>query len=262
MDRLVLEGDSHAEVAASARIRIRSGANARIAFVPERNTPLKAALEICEGCSVSCSLIGGKGADFELSSSVGARSRLSCASLWLGEGRGSFSSSLDGGGAEASDVHVFIAGGCGRLSVGSSLSHNAPKTRGDILVKGIAAGKSRAELEGMIRIGGRGAGAESFLAEHVLLLGEDAAASAEPKLEIGNDDVSAKHAASVSRIDAEKVFYLMSRGIARQDAEGLIAGGFIASAIAKVGDAGAREAIAALASGALGESIGPENQSL
>ena len=67
----------------------------------------------------------------------------------------------------------------------------------------------------------------SFLTERILLLSDKAHAKAVPDLEIKTDDVSCSHAASVSNIPEEHIFYLMSRGISRTRSEEMIVEGFL-----------------------------------
>ena len=70
-------------------------------------------------------------------------------------------------------------------------------------------------------------GAEAFLRFKVLLLGENARAEVDPELEILCNQVKASHAASVGQIDEEQLFYLMSRGLSKQDAVKLIVEAFL-----------------------------------
>jgi Fe-S cluster assembly scaffold protein SufB len=93
----------------------------------------------------------------------------------------------------------------------------------------------------MIKIEKSGGGAESFLSEHVMLLDPGAHATANPELEIENNDVSSRHAASVSQIDSEKIFYLMSRGLSREESRKMIIEGFLESAIADIPEGKMRE---------------------
>ena len=61
----------------------------------------------------------------------------------------------------------------------------------------------------------------------VLMLSENARGDANPILLIDEDDVEAGHAASVGRVDPEQLYYLMSRGISRAEAERLVIHGFL-----------------------------------
>ena len=65
------------------------------------------------------------------------------------------------------------------------------------------------------------------MTERVLLLSDTATAETIPDLEIESYDVKCSHAASVSRINEEQLFYLMSRGISRVKAEDMVVVGFL-----------------------------------
>jgi len=60
-----------------------------------------------------------------------------------------------------------------------------------------------------------------------LILDDISEATADPKLEIESDDVKASHAATVSKIDEEQIFYLQNRGVDRKKASDLIVEGFL-----------------------------------
>jgi Fe-S cluster assembly protein SufD len=67
---------------------------------------------------------------------------------------------------------------------------------------------------------------DGYQANRNLLLSKQARDDSIPGLEILANDVRCTHGATVGKIDADQVFYLMSRGIARPDAEKLIVEGF------------------------------------
>ncbi len=66
------------------------------------------------------------------------------------------------------------------------------------------------------------------------MLSEKARGDANPILLIDEDDVTAGHAASVGRIDPLQMFYLMSRGLSRLEAERLIIHGFLQPVVAEL----------------------------
>lgn len=68
----------------------------------------------------------------------------------------------------------------------------------------------------------------------VLMLNEKARGDANPILLIDENDVTAGHAASVGRVDPLQIFYMMSRGIPRQEAEKLIIDGFLDEVISQI----------------------------
>ena len=69
----------------------------------------------------------------------------------------------------------------------------------------------------------------SFLTEKILLLSDEARAEAVPDLEIESDDVKCSHAATISKIPEEQLFYLMSRGLSKFEGESMIVEGFLES---------------------------------
>jgi Fe-S cluster assembly protein SufD len=67
---------------------------------------------------------------------------------------------------------------------------------------------------------------DGFQASRNLVLSEDARMDAIPGLEIEADDVRCTHAATFGTLEEAPVFYLMSRGIPRADAELMVTEGF------------------------------------
>ena len=70
-------------------------------------------------------------------------------------------------------------------------------------------------------------GVNVFLRFRVLLAGKNARAEVVPELEILSNDVKAGHAASIGKIDQGQLFYLMSRGMSKIEAEKLIIKAFL-----------------------------------
>lgn len=81
--------------------------------------------------------------------------------------------------------------------------------------------------KGTIVIAKNVAAINAFLSFKVLLLGKNARAEVEPELEIDSNDVKASHSASIGQIDEEQLFYLMSRGLNRQESVKMIIKAFL-----------------------------------
>jgi len=107
-------------------------------------------------------------------------------------------------------------------------------TNAETLVKGVLSGKSRVEFEGMIRVRPKAQQTASFLSDHTLLLSNECRAESIPSLEIGANEVSASHGATTGQIDEEQLFYLMVRGIHREEAERIIVQGFFEPVLQRV----------------------------
>ena len=86
---------------------------------------------------------------------------------------------------------------------------------------------------GNIKILANAHGADASLKDDALLLSAGAHIESVPALEIAANDVKAFHGATVGAISEEEIFYAQSRGIARADAERMIALGFFEPTIAR-----------------------------
>lgn len=105
--------------------------------------------------------------------------------------------------------------------------HRAPHTTANTTLKGVAWDSSQLKLSGIIVIEKSAQQTKSFLRENILLLSPKAKAEAIPNLEILANDVKCSHAATISNISEEQVFYVMSRGLTRKKAEEIIVDGFL-----------------------------------
>lgn len=101
-------------------------------------------------------------------------------------------------------------------------THKGEKSKSNILTRGALQGESKKSFKGTIdfkRGASKSIGAED---EYCMMLSEKARAKAMPVLLCEEDDVSGEHAASSGKIDENKLFYLMSRGLSYEDAKILI----------------------------------------
>jgi len=105
-------------------------------------------------------------------------------------------------------------------------NHNAPHTTSDLLFKGALRDEARSVWQGMIKVNPEAQKTDGFQANRNLILSKDARADSIPGLEILADDVRCTHAATIGKLEEQFVFYLMSRGLPREEAERLIVIGF------------------------------------
>lgn len=138
----------------------------------------------------------------------------------------------DGAGAE--DVEVVLGNNSQRFDLVSDLSHIGGHSRGRILSNNVLMDKSESVFKGMIRIGKESKNSSAYLAGHAILLSPDARSDAIPGLEILTNDVKATHSASVSQIDEEQIFYMMSRGLSEDESKKFIVLGFLEPAISRI----------------------------
>ncbi|MDQ3008713.1 MAG: SufD family Fe-S cluster assembly protein [bacterium] len=130
-------------------------------------------------------------------------------------------------GAELQLKGAFLAKNQDKVDVTVIIHHQAPHTRANTVLKGVAQDQGQVRFVGRIIIDEECGDSNSFLTERILLLSDKAKAEAIPDLEIKTDDVKCSHAASISHIPHEHLFYLMSRGLPKSEAEALIIEGFL-----------------------------------
>ena len=131
---------------------------------------------------------------------------------------------LAGEGAEVQVDEIFLSG-----NVQSQLTiiHDAMRTVSRVNTRGVVNKAQSAISHAKVIIPKHGQLSDSFVSQHFLLLDDSAHAEAIPSLEIEADEVKASHAATISPLDPEKVFYMVSRGIPEAEARKLIIDGFL-----------------------------------
>ncbi|MEK6940919.1 MAG: Fe-S cluster assembly protein SufD [Nanoarchaeota archaeon] len=115
-------------------------------------------------------------------------------------------------------------------------NHIASNTLSSLLAKLILNDKARIVFRGLVKINNKAEGCEGSQKEESILLSENARVDIVPNLEISNNNVKCNHGATISQIDEETLFYLMSRGIHENMAKKLIIEGIFDTFISKVDD--------------------------
>ena len=104
--------------------------------------------------------------------------------------------------------------------------HVAPRTQSELLCQGAVAGTSRSVYSGLIRVHRGAVRTDARQTNHNLVLAEGAHADSVPNLDILENDVKCSHASTVGPIDEDQRYYIESRGVEPDVAEGLIVRGF------------------------------------
>ena len=104
--------------------------------------------------------------------------------------------------------------------------HLAPNTTSDLLYKDALAGGARSVYSGLIRAHDTAQRTNAVQTNRNLLLSDHSRADSIPNLEIETNDLRCTHASTVSPVDEDQIFYLVSRGLDRQTATQLILEGF------------------------------------
>jgi Fe-S cluster assembly scaffold protein SufB len=129
---------------------------------------------------------------------------------------------------QSKDIKKFLVVKSGEsVEIETVMEFKAPKTQGNTLIKAVVMPGGKLNLKGVIKIDKGAELVEAFLRQSILLIGENSMATAIPELEIESNEVRASHAAAIGRVDEEQLFYLMSRGLNRDEAVKLIIKAFL-----------------------------------
>ncbi|WYP25717.1 Fe-S cluster assembly protein SufD [Alkalihalobacillus sp. FSL W8-0930] len=138
---------------------------------------------------------------------------------------------LIGDGSTADTKSVTVGTGSQKQNITTTIFHHGKNSDGQILKHGVMKESASTIFNGISKIEHGASKSNGEQTERILMLSEKARGDANPILLIDEDDVTAGHAASVGRIDPLQMFYLMSRGIPRKEAERLVIHGFLAPVV-------------------------------
>jgi Fe-S cluster assembly protein SufD len=142
---------------------------------------------------------------------------------------------LAGTGAFSEMLGIFFADGDQHFDHRSEQDHVAPSCTSDLLYKGALRDRSRGVYSGWVHVRPDAQKTNAMQTSRNIILSDSAFARAIPNLEIEANDVRCGHAASVGPVEEDQLFYLMSRGIARAEAEKLIVFGFFNEVLERIG---------------------------
>lgn len=145
-----------------------------------------------------------------------------------------FDSDLVGEGAHAEVKIVAISSGKQTQGIDTRVTNKAPHTIGHILQHGVIRERGTLTFNGIGHILKGAKGADAQQESRVLMLSDKARGDANPILLIDENEVTAGHAASVGRVDPEEMYYLMSRGLHKEEAERLVIRGFLGSVLTAI----------------------------
>ena len=139
-----------------------------------------------------------------------------------------------GTGANARVSGFFFADRDQFFDLDTQQNHNAPLTNTDLLFKGAARDRARTLWQGMIKSLPQMQRIDGYQVCRNLLLSDEARMDSIPGLEIEADDVACSHAATFGTLEEEPIYYLMSRGITRPQAQLMIIEGFFDELLQRV----------------------------
>lgn len=152
---------------------------------------------------------------------------------WIGGNMGSGvtmlypCSMLVGEGARCDHMAIAFANEGQWQDTGAKVLHMAPHTSSKVVSKSVSKSGGVSVYRGQLTIAPHAHDCTANIECDALLLDEISRTDTIPDIRIRNNDVTVAHEATVGKLSEEDIFYLMSRGIAEEEAKAMIVNGFI-----------------------------------
>lgn len=141
---------------------------------------------------------------------------------------------LAGRRAHGEVLSIAYAGKDQHQDTGAKMVHLAPDTTSRVISKSISKDGGRSSYRGLVHIAKGAQNAQASVVCDALILDETSRSDTYPTMHIQNKSALIEHEATVEKIGTEKLFYLMSRGIKKEDAKGLLVNGFISPVVKEI----------------------------
>jgi Fe-S cluster assembly protein SufB len=129
--------------------------------------------------------------------------------------------------ARGETLSVALAGPGQHQDAGAKMVHAAPHTSSSIISKSVARGGGRTSYRGLVKVIEGSHHSKSTVKCDALLIDDISRSDTYPYVDVREDDVQMGHEATVSKVSAEQLFYLMSRGMNEDEAMAMIVRGFV-----------------------------------
>ena len=121
---------------------------------------------------------------------------------------------------------VAVTNNFQQADTGTKMIHIGKNTTSTIVSKGISAGRSQNSYRGLVKIAKDATNCRNYTQCDSLLLSDTCGAHTFPYIDVQNDSSVVEHEATTSKINEDQLFYCNQRGIATEDAIGLIVDGY------------------------------------
>jgi Fe-S cluster assembly protein SufB len=152
---------------------------------------------------------------------------------WIGGNMGSGvtmlypCSILAGEGARCDHMALAFANKGQWQDTGAKVIHAAPHTSSTVISKSVSKDGGCCVYRGLLKIAPNAHDCTASVECDALLLDQQSRTDTIPDIQVRNNDVTIAHEATVGKLSEEDMFYLMSRGIAEEEARAMIVSGFI-----------------------------------
>jgi len=156
---------------------------------------------------------------------------------------------MAGAGAHAHVTGMNLVSDGQHADITMETRHAVANTSSQPLFKSIARGRSHAVVQGKLIVERDAQKTDAKFMHQGLMLSDEAEILSKPELEIYADDVVCGHGSTCGTIDEDSLFYLLSRGIPRAEAETMLVRGFLAELVDPIEHEALAEALNAVVDG-------------
>ena len=129
--------------------------------------------------------------------------------------------------ARGETLSIGFAGTGQHQDTGAKMVHMAPKTSSSIVAKSVSRGGGRTSYRGVVQVQSRATQSKSNVLCDALLVDKISRTDTYPYVDVRTEDVVMGHEATVSKVNEDQLFYLMSRGLDENEAMATIVRGFV-----------------------------------
>ena len=113
----------------------------------------------------------------------------------------------------------------------TNINHKYEHCKSSQLIKSVLLDNSKGTYQGKIYVDKNAQKTNGYQLSKALVLSDSSEFNSKPELEIYADDVKCSHGSTTGNIDENSVFYLMSRGLSKDQAKKMLVEGFLNEAI-------------------------------
>ena len=126
---------------------------------------------------------------------------------------------------------IMLLNGDQHHELKTNVNHKYENCKSSQLIKSVLLDKSSGTYQGKIYVDKSAQKTNGYQLSKALILSEKSEFNSKPELEIYADDVKCSHGSTTGNIDENSIFYLMSRGLTKDQASKMIVEGFLNEAI-------------------------------
>ena len=134
---------------------------------------------------------------------------------------------LKGRKARGEVLSIALANDGQHQDTGAKMVHAADETTSNIIAKSISIGKGRSSYRGLVQIPGHLRNCRNNTECDALLINANSRTDTYPAITVRGNGNAVQHEASVSKLNAEQIFYMRQRGLTEAEAVSLSVNGFV-----------------------------------